>query len=134
MPDFSISGPRNDTTVQGPGGSADANTARQFATLITPVARTGSFTLSDADAGKMQDCNAATTLTVTLPNNLTVGAALTFRQAGVGEILFSPASGATLQAPDGANRTNGQFATALLVVVSNTSGTNAVYTLAGRIY
>jgi hypothetical protein len=130
----STSSPRTNITIQGPGGSADANTARQFATLIPPVPRTASFTLADADAGKMQDCNLATTLTVTLPNNLTVGASFTFRQAGVGEILFSPASGATLQAPDGANRTNGQFATALLVVVSNTSGTNAVYALAGRIY
>lgn len=134
MPDFDISGPRNGIGVQLPGGSADAAAARQAATTLAPVSRTGNFTLAATDAGTLQDCNSASTITVTLPNNMPVGRVFTFRQSSVGEILFSPASGATLQAPGGATRSNGQFATVLLIVVSNSSGTNAVYNLAGRIY
>ncbi|MBS7789285.1 hypothetical protein KTR66_04730 [Roseococcus sp. SDR] len=141
MPNVTITSARQAFKVQGPGGSAAAavavaaaDRAEAAATTLPPVARSAAFTLAAADAGKMLDCTAATTLAVTLPNNLAAGLQFTFRQGGVGEILFSPASGATLQAPGGATRSNGQFATALLIVMSNTTGTNAVYTLGGRIY
>lgn len=111
-----------------------ANAAIVIATTLSPIVKTTSFTLSNTDAGKIIDCNNTSTIICTLPNNLSVGRQFTFRQASTGEILFSTANGATLQAPGGATRTNGTFSTCFLVVMSNGNGANAVYALAGRVY
>lgn len=105
-----------------------------FAEVYGQVAtQTASFTLTQADNLKDIVVNSATAVVVTLPNNLTVGTEINFVQLGAGAVTFTPASGATRVAVSSAVRTNAQYATATLRVISNPDGVTATYVLSGTV-
>lgn len=95
-------------------------------------AQTGTtYTFAAADYGKQVTLTAANPITATLPNSLPQGWNCLVWQGGAGQVLFSPASGATLRNRQGQTHTAGQYAMVSLMVMTNTSGTNAVYALGG---
>lgn len=90
-----------------------------------------SYTFTSADNGKQVTLTNASAVTATLPNNLPKGWNCLVWQGGAGQVTFSPASGATLRNRLSQTRTAGQYAMVTLMVMSNTSGTNAVIVLGG---
>jgi hypothetical protein len=90
-----------------------------------------SYTFVAADSGKQVTLTNAAAITATLPNNLPKGWNCLAWQGGAGQVTFSPASGATLRNRQGQTHTAGQYAMVSLMVMSNSTGTNAVYALGG---
>jgi hypothetical protein len=89
------------------------------------------YTLVTADAGRTTYLTSASAVTLTLPNNLTVGYNCKIIQAAAGQVTFSPASGASLRNRQSHAKTAGQWAECTLQVVSNSGGTAAEYVLSG---
>lgn len=86
---------------------------------------------TDTDSGRVIDHANGSAVTVTLPNSAPVGFCVTYVQAGVGQITFSPASGASLRNRQSHTKTAGQWAGVTLYVRSNSGGSAAEYVLAG---
>jgi hypothetical protein len=91
------------------------------------------YTLLASDYGKALTFTNAAGITVTLPNNLPKGWNVVIFQGGAGQVTFSPASGASMAQRLTKNKTAGQYAVASLMVMSNSSGSNALYVLGGDV-
>lgn len=87
--------------------------------------------LTAADHGKIINCSNASDIVLTCPSNMVKDFYCTVIQRGAGVVTFAAAAGATLNNRLSQLRTAGQFAVCALVVSTNTSGTNAAWTLAG---
>lgn len=87
-------------------------------------------TLAATDCGTIISTTNGSAVTVTLPNSLAKGCAVTVDQTGAGQVTFSPAAGGTLTNFHSFTKTAGQHATVSVYVESN-SGTNAAWILAG---
>lgn len=90
------------------------------------------YTLAASDSGKIVECSNASAITLTLPNNLSVGFNCTVVQTGAGQVSITPASGAILHNYDSFTKTAGQYAAVNLYVTSNSGGSSAVYIMQGR--
>lgn len=88
-----------------------------------------SYTVSEADSGKIIEFNNAATITVTLPSNMPKGVSITAVQAGAGVIDFVVETGGALVNRQGHNSSAGQWAVCLLYVRENDSG--ATWVLGG---
>jgi hypothetical protein len=87
--------------------------------------------LIEADRGTFIMVNAASQQTLTLPNSLPAGFAVQTIQWGAGAILFSPGSGAQMRERGGHTRSAGQNAMVGAMVMTNSSGSNAVWLIFG---
>jgi hypothetical protein len=99
-------------------------------TTQTVLPKTASYTATSADNRCMITFNAASGVTLTLPNSLPVGWECGVVQLGAGAVTFSVASGGALLCRGGHTRTAGQYAQAYVVVVAN-AGTAAQVALGG---
>jgi hypothetical protein len=114
--------------------TAALNAATISSTQIAAVFddQTGtSYTMAAGDNGRAVTFTNSAASTVTLPNNLAKGWNVVCWQGGAGQVTFSPASGATLVNRQSKTKTAGQYAMVTLMVMSNSSGTNATYALGG---
>lgn len=105
------------TAAQG----AKADTAVQPAQLATiaAVAVTGSYTLSNSDAGKEVQVNSAVAVTVTVPSTgVTFGSVVLVRQVGAGQVTIS---GSTVKSYAATTKLAGQNALASVRFDSSTS-------------
>ena len=100
------------------------------AAINDPISDT-SVTISGDWCMTMQPLNAASAITVTLPNNLPKGFACAIRQSSTGRATFVPATNATLSHPLGHTKTMGQNAVVGLMVISNLTGNTAAWDLVG---
>lgn len=99
---------------------------------VPPVSvQTASYTLANSDKGGVLRMNAITALNVTLPNNWDIGQAIEVSQAGLGQVTFVPASGASLVHADSHTRIRRQHSVVMLRVTENTGGTSAQWRLSG---
>jgi hypothetical protein len=89
------------------------------------------YTMQTADYGKTVTFTNSGAITVTLPNSLAKGWNVLCYQGGAGQVTFTAGSGATLRNRQNKTKTAGQYAMVSLEVVSNSSGTSAVYVLSG---
>ncbi len=92
-----------------------------------------SYTMLASDYGKALTLTNAGAITVTLPNSLPKGWNVIVYQGGAGQVTFNPASGASMAQRLAKNKTAGQYALVTLMVMANTSGTNALYVLGGDV-
>ena len=100
--------------------------------LDSVVMQSGStYTLANSDNKIRMRLTSTSAVTLTLPNYLQTGFAVTIIQAAAGQITFSPASGAFLRNRQSYTKTAGQYAVCTLQVISNSSGTAAEYLLSG---
>jgi hypothetical protein len=91
---------------------------------------TGCGGLSTGDCGLFIDFTAATTITVTLPNNVTVpGCPVTMQQDGAGLVQFVAASGASLTSSHSFVQSAGT--NAIFGVRVKTTGSSTVWTFFG---
>lgn len=119
--------------IAGTGGFTGdfaGGTASNYLVSVSTSTATA-VTLALGQSGMTMRMTAAGAVTVTLPAALPIGFNVTFMQAGAGQILFSPAAGASLVNRSGHTRTAGQHAMASVVVGANTGGSAAVWTLSG---
>jgi hypothetical protein len=77
--------------------------------------------------------DSATSVTCTLPNDLSVGLMVAIVQVGAGTVSFTAESGGTRNSRGGLVDTAGQYAIALVLVHTNTSGSNAAWIVGGDI-
>lgn len=130
----------NSVVVGGGAGSTPATTpvtisaTGQIALYLATInAQSGTtYTLAASDTGKIVEVSNASAITVTLPNNLSVGFYTTVSQTGAGQITFSASAGATLRSFDSYTKTAGQYAAVNFYVTTNTTGTAATYIIQGR--
>lgn len=95
-------------------------------------AQTGTtYTLVAADTGKIVTLSNASAVVLTLPNSLPAGFACTVVQKGVGQVTFTPASGATRNNRSGHTKAAGQYAFCSLYVDNNSGGSAAAWMLGG---
>lgn len=137
--------------VTGPGSSVDNTVPRFVGTAGDQIQDTGviigdndelygykaqvdretgtTYTLTEADSGKIKEFSNASTITITLPSTMPKGFACTVVQAGAGVLDFVAESGGTLSNRQSHNSSAGQYAVCLLYVSANTSG--ATWVLGG---
>lgn len=101
-----------------------------FRALVVADATTAR-TLAASDRGTTIRFTNSAGATVTLPNTLISGFTVEILQGGAGQVVFTPATGATLNNAHGQSKTYGQYAAVRLVVIGNTDGASAIYNLAG---
>jgi len=89
------------------------------------------YTLTAADSGKVLRFTNASSITLTLPNSLSIGFNCVVIQCGAGQLTFSPAAGASRRNRQSHTKTAGQWAVCNLQVVTNSGGTAAEYVLSG---
>ena len=117
-------------TIDKNGNTYIAGTVSGYLAKIN--AQTGTtYTLLSTDSGSVIECNNASAITVTLPNNLPVGWNCRVVQTGAGQVTFSPASGASLVNRSSYTKTAGQQGEVDLYVTTNSGGASAVYRLGG---
>jgi hypothetical protein len=90
-----------------------------------------SIILGTEHNGLILETIASTSVTLTLPNNLSAGFNCIVVQKGAGQVIFTPSTGATLRHPDNHNRSARQYSSCTLYVSTNTQN-NAEYILAGN--
>ncbi len=93
---------------------------------------TTSRTLSDADSNSNITFTNSSTITVTLPNNVSVGFTALLLQQNTGQVQCVAASGATITNLNGYTSTAGQYAAIILEVYANSDGSSAVYSIIGQ--
>ncbi len=119
----------DDTVAMTPLKTGQAIDARLLAvSTMTGVSQT--LVPSQNNAVVSLDDSAA--ITLTLPADLPVGFNLVVRQGLAGPVIFSPAAGASLVNVDGHTRTGGQWSQASIMVLRNTGGLAAQYTIVGQ--
>lgn len=103
----------------------------QAGTSCTISATTsGCSGLSTGDCGTFIDFTSSTTVTVTVPNNVTIpGCPVTAQQDGTGQIVFVTASGAVLNNFHSFTKSVGQ--NAIFGVRVKTTGASSVWTFFG---
>jgi hypothetical protein len=92
--------------VKSGTGAAWATITGGSTPLVVTNSQTGTaYTLAASDADKVIEQNSASTLTVTVPANATVGfpvgTVIEFNLYGTGSLTIAPASGVTLRSPAG---------------------------------
>lgn len=90
-----------------------------------------SYTITASDCGKILRFTNASSVTLTLPNSLPVGFNCSVMQGAAGQVIFSPASGATRRNRQSHTKSAGQWAVCTLQVVTNSGGSSAEYVLNG---
>jgi hypothetical protein len=109
---------------------SDSDEISGYRALVEEV-NTTTYTLQASDRGKVKVFNNASAITVTLPNSLSQGFAITWVQKGAGAVTFTPASGATRNNRSTHTKSAGQWAMGSLYVDSNSGGAAAAYVLGG---
>lgn len=90
------------------------------------------YTLSDADCGKVLRFTSSSAITLTLPAAITLGFNCVCEQFGTGQITRALGAGATCNNRQGHTKTAGQYACISFIVTSNNaSNTAGVYNLTG---
>lgn len=89
------------------GGSAAVN--------ASIVAATTSYTLTQADNGKVINCANTGALTITIPNTLTAGFNCMIVQMAAGSVTISAGAGTTIYNRSNYSKTGGQYAIATIV-------------------
>lgn len=89
------------------------------------------ITLGIEHNGLIIETIATTSVILNLPNNLPAGFNCIVVQKDIGQITFTPITGAILRHPDGHTKSAKQYASCTLYVSTN-SGTNAEYILSGN--
>lgn len=89
------------------------------------------YQFTSADNGKVFRFNSSVADIVKLPNDLPVGFNVAWSQSGAGQLTFSPNSGGTMNNRQSHTKSAGQYAMGSLIVMTNTTGTNAMYNLSG---
>jgi hypothetical protein len=92
---------------------------------------TNNRTLNAADNGRLLRCDAPSSVTITVPNNLPEGFNLSFAQWADGNITIAAASGATNQST--ASATIGQYKVGCILVMRNADGASAEFTVNGEV-
>lgn len=93
-------------------------------TTVQTVAVTGNYQLTAADAGKILFCNSATAITVTLPvytDTQLVGAVVSIKQTGAGQVTVVASYSTTLFNADGRTKTAKQGAVISLMKTGATA-------------
>lgn len=100
----------------------------------TIIEETGtSFTLSHAThGGRTVMADNASTITVTVPNSVPLGFVTEIHQKGLGEVVYSQGSGATLN-PANNLQSDAQWAVTGLKTTSNADGTSSISTVYGAV-
>jgi len=116
--------------------ASETNAAASYAASLVQgvVTDTGTArTLSAADAGKLIVFTSNSAVTVTAPNDLSVGFQCLLEQGGLGQVTVAAASGASLHGDiPGAESTAIRYGVIGLTVETNGSGTAADYLVLGR--
>lgn len=107
----------------------DADVLPVKATLNNQTGTT--YTLQSSDNAKLVTCNNGSSITVTLPNSLSIGFQCAITQLGAGQVSFSAASGANIRNRQSHVKIAGQYGTVSLFVVTNSGGSAAEYVLLG---
>jgi hypothetical protein len=110
------------------------DTVRRVQINEPATASPSGYILVDADLGKIVELNAASAVTLTLPNDLPQGFFCDVVQTGAGVITFSPESGATLYNRQSHDESAGQWAVTRLYVSKNSgspAGLTAEWVLSG---
>jgi len=103
-----------------------------YSTLLGKIEPfTSNRTLTAADNGRLFRCDAPQTVTITVPNNLPEGFNVSFAQWANGNITIAAASGATNQSS--ASATIGQFKVGCILVMRNSDGVSAEFTVNGEV-
>jgi hypothetical protein len=115
------------------GGTTNFSATATFGPVMTAVnAQTGTtYTLLATDCGKTVLITNASAITVTAPNNLSVGCHIAVVQGGAGQITISPQAGGTLVSAHSYTKTFGQRAGIGLSVLTNSGGSAAEWYLFG---
>lgn len=92
---------------------------------------TTAYTLTQTDRRNYRTLSNAAAITCTLPNDLPAGYETTIEQLGVGQVTFAAASGATVTSPTSLLTSKGQYSIITAKVRTNTTGTNAAWSLSG---
>jgi outer membrane murein-binding lipoprotein Lpp len=100
-------------------------------TTVAISTKTASYTLVAADSSTIIEMNLSAAGVLTLPATLAKGFQVIVIVTGAGQITFTPASGATMSNRMSFTKSAGVNAELTLVVLSNTTGTNAKYILGG---
>jgi hypothetical protein len=117
------------TQIEGTGiVVGDDDELSNYKALVEELTGT-SYTVTEADSGKILEFNNAATITVTLPSNMPKGVAFTAVQAGAGVIDFVVETGGVLANRQSHNSSAGQYAMCSLYVRENVSG--ATWVLGG---
>lgn len=90
------------------------------------------YTVQTSNAGKVIECDNASAITVTVPNNLPVGFNCIIAQVGAGQVTVSAGASATQRAYGG-SKTAGQWAEIALRVRANVGGSAAEYVVSGGV-
>ncbi len=77
-----------------------------------------SFTVAAASAGRLINCTASATVTVTANTGMAVGQRIDFIQGGTGQVVFAPGAGVTLQSAGGKLKTKERYSAASIVCVA----------------
>mgnify|MGYP000555986824 CR=1 FL=1 len=105
---------------------AKADLTDTFVTVSTTT-----YTLLQADLGKLHRFTNASGCAVTLPNSFPAGWNILWAQIGAGQITFTPASGATRRNSSSHTKSRVQYSEGSLRVDTNSGGTAAEYYLSG---
>lgn len=109
---------------------AKLNAAISGVSVVTRTV-TASFSLVADDDLDLVFVNASAGVTCTLPNDRPVGTTVTIVQVGAGAVTFAAQAGGSRVARGNLFATAGQYAIASVVVYTNTTGTNALWIVAG---
>ena len=106
---------------------------RQQATgqVLTRDDITGAYTPITDDAGNHLSADDVADVNWTLTNDLVKGIWFIVTQTGAGRVTFLAGAGATVNTALTAARTRAQWSQVRVDVISNTTGSNAVYVISG---
>jgi hypothetical protein len=99
--------------------------------LATVQNQSAAYTLASTDCGTEIVVTVSATAAVTLPATLPIGCQVAVVQGGTAKITLSAASGAALESPHSFTGTFAQYSTIGAQVISNASGSAAVWVFTG---
>jgi hypothetical protein len=103
-----------------------------YSTLLGNVEGfTGSITLEPEDNGKLLRCDDASAVTITVLNTLPVGFNIGFTQWGAGSVTI--AAGASATSRSTASSASAQYKIGTVLVVKNSDGASAEFTVNGEV-
>jgi hypothetical protein len=98
---------------------------------IAPRAVTAAFTVAATDDLDLVRVNVASSVNVTLPNNMAAGFSVTLAQVGAGTFVMVAGAGATRDSRGAVYTSAGQWAVVTAMVDSNSNGTSAHWIVTG---
>lgn len=102
-------------------------------TVVRVQTKTSNYTLTQEDSSSVIIVDNASDVTITVPNNLDIGWNAVFKQKNTGRIIFSAASGTTLENQDSYNKSSVRYSVVSAIVDSNSNGSSAIVTLGGSL-